>query len=70
MHSKRNHKQDEKTTLRIGEHICKQSNQQGINLQNIQAAHAAQYQKNKQSNQRVGQRNKQLSSVTKSCLTL
>ena len=29
--------------------ICKQSNWQGINLQNIQTAHAAQYQKNKQS---------------------
>ena len=27
---------------------CKQSNWQKINLQNIQAAHAAQYQKNKQ----------------------
>ena len=26
------------------ENICKQSNQQGINLQNIQTAHAAQYQ--------------------------
>ena len=25
MHSKGNHKQDEKTTLRIGESICKQS---------------------------------------------
>ena len=29
-----------------------------INLQNIQAAHAAQYQKNKQSNQQVGKRTK------------
>ena len=40
------HKQDEKTTLRMGENICKWSNWQRINLQNIQAAHAAQYQKN------------------------
>ena len=33
-----------------------------INLQNIQAAHAAQYQKNKQPNQKVGRRpNKHLS---------
>ena len=30
-----------------------------MNLQNIQAAHAAQYQKNKQPNQKVGKRNKQ-----------
>ena len=45
MHSKGNHKQDEKTTLRMGENICKWRNWQSINLQNIQAAHAAQYQK-------------------------
>ena len=33
----------------MGENICKWSNWQGINLQNIQTAHAAQYQKtNKQ----------------------
>ena len=45
LHIKGNHKQDKKTTLRMGENICKQSDKQGINLQNIQAAHAAQYQK-------------------------
>ena len=45
LHSKGNHKQDQKTTLRMGENICKRSNGLGINLQNIQAAHAAQYQK-------------------------
>ena len=45
---KGNHKQDEKTTLRMGENIWKWSNWQRINLQNIQAAHAAQNQKNKQ----------------------
>ena len=28
----------------MGENLCKQSNQQGINLQNIQITHAAQYQ--------------------------
>ena len=27
---------DEKTILRMGENLCKQSNQQGINLQSIQ----------------------------------
>ena len=42
LHSKENHKQYEKTTLRMGENICKWSNWQRINLQNIQAAHAAQ----------------------------
>ena len=45
MHSKGNHKQDEKTTLRMGENICKWSNWQRINLQNLQSAHSAQYQK-------------------------
>ena len=34
----------------MGENICKWSNWKRINLQNIQAAHAAQYQKNKQTN--------------------
>ena len=29
------------------ENICKQSNRQGINFQNIQTGHEAQYQKNK-----------------------
>ena len=41
------HKEDEKTTLRMGENICKWSKGQRINLQNTQTAHAAQY-KNKQ----------------------
>ena len=47
MHSKGNQKQDEKTMPRMGENIWKQSNWQSINLQNLQAAHAAQYQKTK-----------------------
>ena len=45
LHSNGNYKQDEKATLRMGENICKRSNGLGTNLQNIQAAHAAQYQK-------------------------
>ena len=48
MHDKGNHKQDKKTTHRMGENICKWSNGQRINLQNIQTAHGAQYQKNEQ----------------------
>ena len=35
LHSKGNHKQDEKTTLRMRENICKWINGQRINLQNI-----------------------------------
>ena len=58
MHSKRNYKQTKKTTYRIGENICKQCNQQGINLQNIQIAYTAQYQKKKQPNQKMGRRPK------------
>ena len=50
MHSKGNHKQNEKTIYRMGENICKLCNQQGINLQNIQTAHIAQYKKQKTKN--------------------
>ena len=39
----------------MGENIFKQSDQQGINLSNIQTAHAAQYQENKQPNQKMGE---------------
>ena len=41
-----------KTTLRVGENICKGSNQQRSNLQNIQAIHAAQYQKTNNPNKK------------------
>ena len=43
----------------MGENICKWSNRQGINLQNTQTVHAAQYQKTKQPNQKMGRRSKQ-----------
>ena len=46
-------KQSEKTTLRIGENNSKWNNWQRINFQNIQVAHTAQCQKNKQPNQKV-----------------
>ena len=39
LHSKENHNQNEKTTYRMGENICKWCYQQGINFQNIQIAH-------------------------------
>ena len=45
---------NKKTSYRMGESICKQRNQPGINLQNIQTAHTAQYQANKKPNQKMG----------------
>ena len=41
------YKQGEKTALRLGENNSKQSKRQNINLKNIQATPAAQFQKNK-----------------------
>ena len=46
MHSKGNYKQDGMTTLRMGKNNRKWDNWQRINFQNIQVAHATQYQKN------------------------
>ena len=51
--------QGEKTALRMGENNSKWRHWQRINLKNIQAAHAAQDQKNKRPNQKMGQRTKQ-----------
>ena len=59
MHNEENYKQGEKTAFRMGENNSKLSNWQKINFKNIQAAHVAQYQKNKQPNQKMGQRTKQ-----------
>ena len=39
--------------------IANEATEKRINLKNIQAAHAAQYQKNKQPNQKIGRRPKQ-----------
>jgi len=47
LHNEGNYKQGEKTAFRMGENNSKWSNCQRINLKNIQAAHTAQYQKNK-----------------------
>ena len=69
LHSKGNHKQDEKTTLRMGENICKWCNWQRINLQNIQAVHAAQYQKtNNQSKNGQKIANKQMKGCSTSLI--
>ena len=43
----------------MGGNNSKWSNWQRINLKDIQAAHAAQYQKNEQPNQKMGKRTKQ-----------
>ena len=45
MHIKGNLEQNKKTTHRMGENTCKWFDQQGINLQNLLTAPAAQYQK-------------------------
>ena len=47
LHSKGNHKQNEKATYRIKENICNQCNQRGLKLQNIQTAHTSQKQNKK-----------------------
>ena len=41
----------------MGESICKRSNWQGVNLQNIQTAHISQYKK-KEANQKMSRRPK------------
>ena len=55
MHNERNYKQGEKTAFRMGENDSKLSKWQRINLKNIQATPAAQFQKNKLPNQKMDQ---------------
>ena len=61
MHSKGNHKQNEKTTLRMGENICKRRDHKGLIYKNLQTAHTALCQKKTPNNpnQKVGRRSKQ-----------
>ena len=59
MHNKGSYKQGEKTAFIMGENNSKWSNRQRINVKNIQATPAAQFQKNKWPNQKMGQRTKQ-----------
>ena len=58
LYNKGNDKQGEKTAFRIRENYSKWSNWQTTNLKNIQATAVAQFQKNKWSNQIMGQRTK------------
>ena len=56
MPSKGNNQQNEKTTNRMRENICKWYDLQGVNIQ--KAAHVAQYHKTKQPNPKMGRRPK------------
>ena len=49
LHSKGNHKQNEKTTYRMGGNICKWCDQQGLNFQNIRTVHTTRQQALKKS---------------------
>ena len=54
MHNEGNCKQDENIAFRVGESNSKESNWQGINMPNLEAAHTTQHQKaNKQKNQKT-----------------
>ena len=50
LYSKGNYKENERTTSRMGENICKWCIQQGLNFPNIQTAHAAQQQQQQKNN--------------------
>ena len=56
LHSKGNYKQGEKTALRMEKDSSKWNNWQRINLQNIQASLATQYQKKKKNLIKSGQK--------------
>ena len=54
-------KKRERTTHRMGENIYKWCKQQGVDLQNLQMAHVAQYQKHKQPSQKIDKRSRHYS---------
>ena len=59
MHNEENYKQGEKTAFKWEKRIANEATDKKINLKNIEAAHAAQYQRNKLPNQKMVQRTKQ-----------
>ena len=63
MHNEGNYMQDEKIAFRMGENNSKGNNRKRINLQNIQEAHAAKYQKNKLIKKLVKKINRHFSKV-------
>ena len=60
LHSKENHKQNEKKIYRWGENIYKWWDQQRLNFQNIQIAHTTQYQKKKKKSQSKNRQNTEI----------
>ena len=54
LHSKGNHKQNEKTTYKLRELFCKCCNQKGLNFQNIQTAHTTQQKEKKKKQSKKG----------------
>ena len=59
LHSKETIKKKKKTTYKMGENICKECDQPGLNLPNIQIAYKTQQQQDKQPNQKVGRNSRQ-----------
>ena len=60
MHNKGNYKKGERKPSEWEKIIENEATDKRINLQNIQVEHVAQHQKNKQLNQKVGKRPKQI----------
>ena len=61
MHSKGNHKQNEKTTYRLGENVCKRCNQPELNFQNNSSYNSITKKQTIQSKKRAEDLNRQLS---------
>ena len=55
LQGKGNRKQNKKTIYRMGESICKKSDWQELNFQNIHKVHRTQQEKNKQLNQKLAE---------------
>ena len=58
LHSKVNHKHDKKTSLRMGENVCKRINDKGLIFKIYKQLMQLNIKKNKQPNQKMGRRPK------------
>ena len=67
LNSKRNQKENKKTTYKMGENSFKQCNGQGLNLQDIQTTYTTQQQKSQQPNGKMGKRPEQTFFLRKMC---
>ena len=56
LHTKRNHKQKEKTTYGLRENIFKWCDRQGLNFQSIKTAHTTEKQKKQTAQSKNGQK--------------